>query len=381
MQNLEELQTWLSRQNNIPKKRYRVNTLMDIVGVTHLENNWSDVYAYFFKQHESHGLGRLFIDTLKDLVAQATGKPTLEMSDYNVVREEGVLDEKGNNKRIDLLIQNEEEAFIIENKVYAKLYNRLDLYWKKPSVPDENKRGVVLSLWPTKPTHGEFINITHESFAKAIEQALPKYFVGAQPKALMLLQDFILNIYNVTHSMNEEELKFYFANGNREKINRLAEIRKNVVTYIWQTIEDGNHLKSLFHNNGWKLSVKTKNNVNFVYYTFDAMPNNVMLTLVYDTLWNYDHNGCRIRMFLEIKSKEMIQFVENHAAELKEMGVEPDGHKKETSWWHYRGYEIPFSVEDFANKDAIASKIIEGIKASGFFEYGLKIIELCKNNK
>lgn len=36
MQNLEELQTWLSRQNNIPKKRHRVNTLMDIVGVTHL---------------------------------------------------------------------------------------------------------------------------------------------------------------------------------------------------------------------------------------------------------------------------------------------------------------------------------------------------------
>ena len=61
MQNLEELQTWLSRQNNIPKKRHRVNTLMDIVGVTHLENNWSDVYAYFFKQHESHGLGRLAV--------------------------------------------------------------------------------------------------------------------------------------------------------------------------------------------------------------------------------------------------------------------------------------------------------------------------------
>ena len=86
MQNLEELQTWLSRQNNSPKKRHRVNTLMDIVGVTYLENNWSDVYAYFFKQHESLGLGRLFIDTLNDLVTQATGKPTLEMSDYNVAR-------------------------------------------------------------------------------------------------------------------------------------------------------------------------------------------------------------------------------------------------------------------------------------------------------
>ena len=81
-------------------------------------------------------------------------------------------------------------------------------------------------------------------------------------------------------------------------------------------------------------------------------------------------------------TKEYQEFIEPLQEVLFDYLVNlPDGHKKETSWWHYRGYEIPFSVEDFANKDAIASKIIEGIKASGFFEYGLKIIELCKNNK
>lgn len=51
--------------------------------------------------------------------------------------------------------------------------------------------------------------------------------MSANPKAILLLQDFIQNIYNITHSMDEEELFFYFKPENREKINRLAEIRKN----------------------------------------------------------------------------------------------------------------------------------------------------------
>lgn len=378
MQELTELQSWLSSLKQIPPKQQRKNTLMDIVGISHLENNWSDIYAYFFKQNENHGLGRLFIDTLNELTAQCTGCPPLEMSEYSVVREDMVPDNKGNLKRIDLLIQNDEEVFIVENKVYARLYNRLDLYWNKPKVLEENKRGVVLSLWETKPTHPSFVNITHEKFAKAIEQGLPRYFKDASPKALMLLQDFIQNIYNITHSMNEEELKFYYDKNNRERINRLAEIRKNVVTHIWESIEDSSYLKPIFSENGWRLSVKTKEKVDYVYYTFDAMPDNVKLTLVYNTLWNYTTER-RIRMFLEIASREMIGFVENYSQELKAMGVEPDGHKKDKSWWHFKGVEIPFSVEDLVNQHAIVTKIVEGISKSGFYEDGTIIINLWKS--
>lgn len=377
MHEFTALQSWLSSLKQIPKKQLRTSTLMDIVGISHLENNWSDIYAYFFNQNENHGLGRLFIDTLNDLVAQCTGCPLLEMSEYSVIREDSVPDNKGNLKRIDLLIQNEEEAFIIENKVYARLYNRLDLYWEKPKVPEENKRGIVLSLWETKPTHSLFVNITHEKFAKVIEQGLSKYSKDANPKALMLLQDFIQNIYNITHSMNEEELKFYFDKNNRERINRLAEIRENVVTYIWKSIEDSSYLKPIFNENGWKLSVKTKEKVDYVYYTFDAMPDKVKLTLVYNKLWNYT-TECRIRMFLEISSKEMISFVESYSQELKAMGVEPDGHKKDKSWWHFKGVEIPFSVDDFVNQNAIATKIVDGINQSGFYSDGMKIINLWR---
>lgn len=376
---LRDLSDWLRGQNKIPKKVVRKETLMEIAGIEHLENHWSFIYLYFFNPKGSHGLSRLFVDTLQRLICEETGKAALSMDSFSVVREDAVPDEKGNMKRIDLLLQTDDEAIIIENKVYAKLYNRLELYWGKPNVPEENKRGVVLSLWPTKPTHYGFINITHERFAKAIEGNLPAYFKDAQPKALILLQDFIQNIYNVTHSMNEEELRFYFEPGNREKINRLAEIRKNVIKHMWQAVENARLLKPLFQDKEWKLSVKTKASDNYVYYTFDAMPDKVMLTLVYDTLWNFDTN-CRIRMFLEIQSKEMIRFVENKADELKEKGVQPDGHKKTDSWWHFRGEDIPFSVEDLVDENAIATKIIAGIEKNGFYEVGKEIIKLRKNS-
>ena len=375
---LELLSDWLKHQNDLPKKRTHKETLLDIAGIDHLENHWSDIYAYFFNPKASHGLSRLFIDSLQDILCSKTEQSPLMMKSFSVLRECGVQDEKGNTKRIDLLLQNEDEAIIIENKVYAALYNRLDLYWNKPNVPEENKRGIVLSPWATPVKFHNFVNITHEEFAHTIENNLSAYFATANPKSLILLQDFIQNIYNVTHAMNEEEVYFYFE--NREKINRLAEIRKNVVSHICKTIEeDGNTklLKPLFKENGMNLSIKTKNNVDYCYYTFDALPDKVMLTLVYDTLWNYDKDGCRIRMFLELQSKEMIKFVKDMKDTLE---LEPDGHKEDTMWWHYKGTKITFTPKELANSNDIATRIVNTIKESHFYEDGQKIIALWKEH-
>lgn len=375
---IEELADWLKHQNGIPKKKARKETFLDIAGIEHLENHWSFIYLYFFNPKASHGLSRLFIDTLQEIICKKTKRPALSMISFSVLREDAVPDEKGNMKRIDLLLQNDNEAIIIENKVYASLYNRLDLYWGKPSIPEENKRGVVLSLWRTHPSHKGFVNITHEELAKSIEKNLPTYFTSADPKGLMLLQDFIQNIYNVTHSMNEEELYFYFNPENREKINRLAELRKSVITHIWTAIENSKMLEPMFKHHGWQLSVKTKNNVNYVYYTFNALPDKVMLTLVYDTIWKSDRP--HIRMFLELSSKEMISLAESLSNYLKSLNIEPDGHKKETTWWHFKGYEIPFNAEELAKENVIAEKIISAIEESHFYEDGERIIELWKAN-
>ena len=379
---LDELQKWLNeRKYAIPKKQVRKETILDIAGIEHLENNWSDIYRYFFDTNASHGLSRLFIDSLQNILKEKNNQYIpITMEHFKVSREVAVQDKNGNNKRIDLLLYNDDEAIIVENKVYASLYNRLDLYWEKPEVPEENKRGVVLSLNKIRVKNTNFVNITHEELAKEIEKQLPSYFLSAQPKALILLQDFIQNIYNMTHPINTEEISFYFQDGNREKINRLSEIRNDVIKHIWTTIEDEKALGSLFNEEGWELELRTKREDNYVYYSFNKKPEKVMITLVYSSLWNYKNNGCRIRMFFELKS-DMIAFAEKYSNELKQCGiVSQKGLKKERTVWHFSEYDIPFQTQELISKDVILSKIIQGIKDSRFYEYGQKIIDLYSKN-
>ena len=154
---------------------------------------------------------------------------------------------------------------------------------------------------------------------------------------------------------------------------------KNLIKHIWQPIEDKDLLIPLFREQGYKLGIRTKSKAtdDYVYYTFETMPDKVMLTLCYDTLWNYDHNGCRIRMFLELQG-DMIQFADSYAQELKDIGIEPDGHKKTPSWWHFRGDDIPFTPKELIRPNDIVNKIVNGIKDSHLYEMGMNIINLYK---
>ena len=61
------------------------------------------------------------------------------------------------------------------------------------------------------------------------------------------------------------------------------------------------------------------------------------------------------------------------------MGISADGHKQEKTWWHYKGYKINFTKDELKHKDIINEKIIEGIRQSGFYEDGLKIVETLKD--
>jgi len=80
---------WLKRLNDIPKKKVRKETLLDIAGIDHLENHWSFIYMYFFNPKASHGLSRLFIGTLLEIICEKTDKPALSMSSFSEVKDWG----------------------------------------------------------------------------------------------------------------------------------------------------------------------------------------------------------------------------------------------------------------------------------------------------
>lgn len=65
--NIKEIHSWLKSQNHLPKRKLRKETLLDIMGIEHLENHWSYIYKYFFDPNGSHGMSRLFVDTLQKI--------------------------------------------------------------------------------------------------------------------------------------------------------------------------------------------------------------------------------------------------------------------------------------------------------------------------
>ena len=73
-----------------------------------------------------------------------------------------------------------------------------------------------------------------------------------------------------------------------------------------------------------------------------------------------------------------------HAVFVKDMKdtleLEPDGHKEDTTWWHYKGTKITFTPKELANSNDIATRIVNTIKESHFYEDGQKIIALWKEH-
>ena len=95
-------------------------------------------------------------------------------------------------EEIEIEDENEELtsnwAIIIENKLFANLYNNILDYWN--SVKADNKILIVLSLYPIeKPQKIEnkgikFINITHGELIEKVKQNLSEFFIDSDDRHL-----------------------------------------------------------------------------------------------------------------------------------------------------------------------------------------------------
>ncbi len=146
---LKSLEAFLLKP--LPEVPEEVWTFLDIAGFPHYENVISNIYAYYLDKDNSHGFDDLFLNALINAIkkkASDSFEPKLKyLDDWNewaVSREETV-----EGKRIDILLtetSGDRETFIIiENKVFAELYNPLDIYWSVSK--SRRKLGVVLSLF------------------------------------------------------------------------------------------------------------------------------------------------------------------------------------------------------------------------------------------
>ena len=258
----------LDEFHKLPPRTERLPTFLEIAGCKHKENVCSDILAFFCDPGKPHGLGALFLKAL----AQVGGIQNQETmtSDVSVGRE--VTTKAGN--QIDLLIQSDSHAILIENKIWASIDNPFCDY---AAHLDSLKKAHQYKFLLTLKTHREdvghgFKNITHEQLVKEILGLLGDYVAGADTRYLTLMLDFLNTLDNLQRGtvMDQEFLDF------------LASRRNNVEAFLKEIKEFRDDLRTKVRGLKGLIDVEADCNVKQILWRddglFDILGHNITLS-------------------------------------------------------------------------------------------------------
>lgn len=209
MADLADLEGLLTNLKMLPNEEKIDEDLFSICGFPHYERVASNVLAFFLDNKREHGLGDLFIQSL--LACGGIVSEGLDLN-YEVMTE--VQTDKGN--LIDLVVESDSFIIIIENKIYASLYNDLEDYYghyakaRNSNVGPRQIFAFVLSLTKIPPIHSKYIFIDYESLFLEIKTRLGEVAIRANLRYLLLLFDFITNVENLKRgsTMDNEFINF-----------------------------------------------------------------------------------------------------------------------------------------------------------------------------
>lgn len=378
MDELTGLKRWLddmfipsSEKSNIP--------FLSIAGLDHYENVWSNIYAYFLTEKENHGLGRIFLKALRNIFQTRN----LELPLFkNLVVEREVPTNK--NNRIDLLLREDDNSFaiIIENKVYHSLQNDLSDYWE--SITANDKKGIVLTLFPMALTNSNFVNITHLEWINSTLNQINDEKFELSSATRVFLFDFFRTIKKHSMEINSDIREFY--NSNRVKINEVSKIAEDSKKWLKRLFLDEN----LAHSYGFEIvhtdRITAENR--YVMYKF-PYTDEFVITIFYENLWNSESGNAKLRLFLETqgpwfklirgkaKENEIFSYLQNY----KELSpnfyyTHPYQHK---GFWHFAILDIPITEDELLHSRIIRTKLENCIKPdSSFIILAHKLIELIK---
>ncbi len=201
---IEAVEALLDDFNKLPARLERLPTFMEVAGYPHYENVCSNILAFYLDPEQPHGLGALVLDALARVGNIA---PAGEGVGGNVSVEREVTTDAGN--RIDLLIESDTHAVVIENKIHAGVNNPFGDYTKyleRRTSEGREKHRFLLTLSPTDEGAGwGFANITYTEFVAEIRAMLGRYVSRADTRYLTLLLDFLNTLENLQKETRMDE--------------------------------------------------------------------------------------------------------------------------------------------------------------------------------
>lgn len=225
----------------LPGRVESPRTFMEIAGYPHYENVCSNILAFFMDSEESHGLGTLVLDAL----ASAGNIAAIDEGvGGNVSIEREVITDAGN--RVDILIESDNRAILIENKIYANIVNPFADYtnYLNSRVFDGRaKHKLLLTVFPTdEDSRWDFTNLTYARFVEEIRSLLGNYISRADTRYLTMFLDFLNTLENLQRGtrMDQEFVKFFADRG--DDVKSLFNDLKNFRIEMREKVEELRHL-------------------------------------------------------------------------------------------------------------------------------------------
>lgn len=178
----------------------------------------SRVLAFYFSPDNPHGNGTIFLETLISLINVKLKKK--ENTNFFVENVNIELEKYAFGKRIDIYIESKNFVIGIENKINAKLYNKLEDYKNKINNSGKNYGSiykVILSVRELniqekiKAKKEGFIFISYQEFILEVN----KKSLKTDNKYFCFWKEFYSTIEKIKHNyMNEKEILFFNKNSN-----------------------------------------------------------------------------------------------------------------------------------------------------------------------
>lgn len=258
--------------------RYQIEdneTFLDLCHYTgeRFEEICSRILEFFLNHNGKHGFGNLWFEAL----CKTMHLNDIDTSLMEIQTEEYTYNADNKEKgRIDLVLKSLTSVIAIENKVNAKLYNKLKKYRDHINntynyITENNRHFFVLTAAHTlskddneNAKTNKFTVIKYDDLFKNVESSLNKYGSNGDPKYQYFMLDFMQTVKNRAN-MEITELDKFFAR-NREKIDKFqikykSWIKNNPTSKLQKRLkEETDGQWQLF--NGWNLFINFEHRIN-----------------------------------------------------------------------------------------------------------------------
>ena len=362
---LNLLEKFLS-SNEIPFVKQQPKTFLEIARQPHYENVISNIYAFYFDPHEEHGLGYLFINSFIECIKEQIKERKSFLDDFqDFIIDTEYSTEKGG--RIDLFLYNDEQAIVVENKIYHNLANDLNDYWntaKKNSRKESDIVGVLLTLSKhTGNLNSQFVNVLHLDFLQKVMVNIGNHLMQASDKYVTFLKDLYQNIKNMSmQNLSTDDLNFYL--NHQQKIVDTVEFEKQVKDHIKTQVVDA-------FNSFEELTVKKATQNTYQYYSYREIEVKDVKDL-YFSVFFHDLYISDKTLWIDIHIKEKGPYAKYYDHPEVEKIMKNHAHmrldkskRKDDGWIYLVDREYTLNSEQMIN---LEKTVIDFIKKDGFME-------------